>query len=581
MWNGLRLLVVLLLCCVFACAEAGESPVIAEGAWGTITQLDLDQARASSRRGTTDEVLIEQWARNALGAQKALAEKLDQEANAGWRLWAIEQSRGGRELFEKVVSGAVSVTEEETRQAYQDRITGYRTPGSYSFRYIFADTTEITEPTRIAAVRAKIAQAQTELLASLGTNPQRPWMVAESVFNEVAKKYSDVKGDPTRVAGPFKFDEPLQPVIKQMSLSLKKGEVSPVFSTKYGFEILRLEDYIPDTTAEYEKVAGTLRQTLENNKQMEKSKAYIEDLKSNQERYEIYKDRLNHMLPGAHFDVPSTTAVVRAGKNLWAPEKLDEFMNILYRRDWIQARSLEAASDLTWRAFVLPQLLHEDALQAGLINRPTEVARVRFETNTVLANAWVTQHTQLQVAELPAITTEELKARYERNIEQHQEAPKFQMVILTYPINEIRTERKSPAQIEFLYREGEKKLREITPDLIAGASPAEIAQTTTKEARPLTTEIKWVSEGLEFNLDAWETLKKVPPGEWCATPLRTDKGACLVQILDHVPQLTKSLETVINTLKRQITVERSRTIQGELLKQLTDEAKATLKMKTP
>ncbi len=558
-------------------ATASEDPVVAEGAWGKITQAQLEYARESSPPGTTDEALIEQMARDFLGAQKALEKGIDKDLLTRWRLWSIDQGVGGRQLYENLVASVVKITTEELHQAYQERISKYRTPGNFSFRYIFSDTTECKSPAEIEAVKAKIDLAHKELLADLGENPQRPWIVRTERFVEVAKKYSDVKGEPGRVAGPFKFDEPLQPIIKETALSLKPHEVSPVFSTRYGYEILRLEDRIHDSTTAFSVAATSLRHELENAAKMKKGRDYIEALRNDNSRYEIYEDKLVHMLPGAHFEVPSTTAVVRVGKRLYAPEELQEFLENVCRRDWVRAKEKKEAIDLVWRAFVLPQLLREEAEKAGYTNSVTEQARAQRDRNAVLAGAWLIKETDLITSALPKPTTDEVRAVYEKEKDNYRIADRYLLSVILFPMDEIKKKDTNPAQIEFLYREGESCLSDILSQIIKGASPEALVNATANDKRPLKFEKKWYGKGVGFGHNTWETIEKLMPGDWTETPIRSEAGVSIMKAEQIEPERVKTFEEVSQTLFRKVISDRTNSIKSELIKKLTDEALSSLK----
>jgi hypothetical protein len=164
--------------------EDGPDKVVAECDGEVIRKIDLDVARPTLPAGATDEFIIEQLARNLLGQKKALQAGIDQEPDIKWRLWAIEMNAASRDLFERQIIAGINPSDEEVKKAYQERITNYVVPGSFSFRYIFGDTTECTSKEQVAEVRKKIDQAHQELLKPLGQNAAPPWIVAVTHFKE-------------------------------------------------------------------------------------------------------------------------------------------------------------------------------------------------------------------------------------------------------------------------------------------------------------------------------------------------------------------------------------------------------------
>lgn len=560
-------------------SKSGSDQVIAECDGGVIRQVDLESARQVFPAGATDELILEQIAKSFLGQKKALDAHLSEEPEVKWRLWSIDMSGGGRELFERQIAAGINPGTQEIRKAYQDRITSFVVPGSFSFRYIFGDTTECTSKEQVEVVRRKIDQALAELLKPLGQNPSSPWIVDITHFNEVANQYSDVRGDPTRIAGPFSHKEPLQPVIKQVALSLTPGEVSKVFSTRYGYEILRLETIVQDSTTEFDSVKDSIRQELIRSQQNQRAKEYIQKLKDDPGRYEIYEARFVQILPGAHFEVPSTTAAIRVGKKLYPPEDIENYLKNLHRREWARSREKKAAMDLAWQAFILPQLLHEEAEKAGYTQRATEQARIRFEKASFLGNSWLRKETEKYVEGLPVPATDELMDLYILQSDKHRVAAQYQMTVITYPIEELKDRSAKPARNEFLFRDGEKRLADILASLIGGASPDQVVKATQNEAKPLTKEVRWISKGLEFPEVTWPELARSPIGQWYPKAIRTEKGVVIVQLLDLAPERTKPLEEVRAQLIREQKNTKAREFFDQKANQLSEEARASLKVR--
>lgn len=552
---------------------AAEDPAVAEGPWGQITRLELEEARRIPTGAATEEVLIQVLARQHLAAAKATEAKLDEAPETRWRLWLAEQRTGAQEFIQERIAARAQVTPEELRAAYRERLNRYVTPETFSFRYIFSDTTECTSPAEVAQVKARIDQALAELLKPLGSSPKRPWVVNLESFNEVAKTYSTVKGDPTRVAGPFKLDEPLQAAIKQTALTLKTGEISPVISTKYGYEILRLEDRVSASTKEFEAVADEIRRELVRSKQEAAVEAYYQSLRDADARWDIYLDRFVFLLPGSHREIPSTTHVARVGAQRWLPEELADFMRATNRRNWLMSKDKEKALELTWTAFIRPQLIHEDALAAGYVDLPTLQARLKIERSAILGSAWLDSETNQIISGLPAPGTEEIQRRYQEQLERFREAEMYELERILHPLEELKDKTLNPARREFLYREGEKRLAEVVVELVTGASGEQVALGSANEAHPLKFSRKWVSKGLEFSAEVWDKIKSQESGQWLPEPTRTDQGVTLVRFVDYRAERVRDLEEVRSQISTEIKKERVTETRQGLLDTLLDEAR--------
>lgn len=138
--------------------------------------------------------------------------------------------------------------EEDLQKAYEEKKQDYFQQQQFSFRHIFFRTVDLPEDQQMKA--RERADAALALIK------------AGSPFVEVAKLYSDSerKGE---VIGPmtpskYKPEKPLNPTLENALLAMKEGDVSDVISTKYGFEILKLETMRPEGYQTLDEVRNPL-----------------------------------------------------------------------------------------------------------------------------------------------------------------------------------------------------------------------------------------------------------------------------------------------------------------------------------
>ncbi len=143
-------------------------------------------------------------------------------------------------------------TLEEIQEYYDEHIDDFRETERFKFRHVFFKT--VDEP---PAKQEEALEQAKEALAKLKAGED---------FVKVAEEYSDSEKKGT-IAGPFKVDEPdpqkrLNPVIQEAVLALEPGQFSDIVKTKYGYEILRLEEYIPPEPRPLRRVRGQIERAL-------------------------------------------------------------------------------------------------------------------------------------------------------------------------------------------------------------------------------------------------------------------------------------------------------------------------------
>ncbi len=155
------------------------------------------------------------------------------------------------------------ITEEEVRSFYEQK--PFKRDEAVHLNHILLSVAEDTAPAEKEKIRQKAAQF-------------RRMIVAGADFAELAKEHSDSSeadgdlGYIKRNYMPVAFDE--------MVFSLKKGEISSVFETPFGYHIAKLIDKRPAGVVPYEEVRDFIRRYLQNQRKPQMIAAHIEELRS-------------------------------------------------------------------------------------------------------------------------------------------------------------------------------------------------------------------------------------------------------------------------------------------------------------
>lgn len=144
----------------------------------------------------------------------------------------------------------VQIGEKETREIYELNVEKYKVPESVSLRHILIKTL----PTDDATTRTKALKRAEEVLEKTKKGED---------FSKLAKIYSEDSAtiDSGGYLGNVEKGQLLKP-IDEVAFSLKKGEISRIVKSPYGFHILKAEDIQSPRTKSFKEVEAILKADL-------------------------------------------------------------------------------------------------------------------------------------------------------------------------------------------------------------------------------------------------------------------------------------------------------------------------------
>lgn len=533
-----------------------------------ITEWDLEYTRDRSNGQGDREAWMRTIARDRLGALKAEEAGLPESSpELKWRLWSLENSVGA-EAYLANLTKDVSVEESEVRDYYDNNRERFLKQPSFSFQYIFCDTTELKSKADIERFRDQLEIARKKLVDSASPDSS----ISLEKFSEVAGN-CECAGEPkVQSAGPFQLDEPIQDVIKQAALSLEPGQFSPVISTKYGFQIIRLEDRTEASVImEYEDIKDRIRQFLEGPLKQAKIQNYLEDLKTQTDRYKIHPIQLEHQLPGAHRKKPESPYVVEIGDAKWEPEDFKNFMKTIHRQEWMMSHKIDKASQTTLNRLVIPSLLHLDAQAAGFGEAATEIAKWKNLRDQTLAYYWVMHTANRLASETPQPTTEEYRAYYDQNPGKFTIPERYRVRWILAPLSSATDTERSPADIEFEYRDLEAAMAQLHSEVLGETTPTAVLEKWREEIPGLEEKTDWLYRGGQLSKETWEKIGLDTRG-WLEGTYRTQEGVILVEILDSQESFKKPFSTDQVAITNPVKLERKARIVRKTWENLEEEA---------
>lgn len=141
------------------------------------------------------------------------------------------------------------VSDEAIRTYYQEHLSQYHTPEQRRARHILF---KVDESAAAEIKAAKKASAE-QVLAQLRQGAD---------FAALAKQHSeDSSKERGGDLGFFRSGQMVAP-FEQSAFALKKGEISDIVTTPFGYHIIKLEEIRPATTRSMEEVVGAIRKEL-------------------------------------------------------------------------------------------------------------------------------------------------------------------------------------------------------------------------------------------------------------------------------------------------------------------------------
>ncbi len=449
-------------------------------------------------------------------------------------------------------------TEEEIQEYYNRHLDEFRETERYKFRHIFFKT--VDEP---SAKQEKALERAKQALAKLKEGAD---------FVKVAEEYSESEKKGT-IVGPFRVDEPdpqkrINPEIQKAVLALEPGRFSDIIKTKYGYEILRLEEYVKPEPKPLQRVRSQIVRELRGE--------FIE--KSKREFKEKYMDEaLTDWNPDI-VDDPSAESADVICRVYGRPVTVGMYKALFkgYRGRSRQAELEENGRDEFIKEYlVLKMIAVNKAYERGLHERRPSIDRFkRFEImglfNAVMNERWD------KYQEQHPITEEQIKEAYE---EQKERLLEPRRAVAGEIIRWLPEHDETVMYEEYKAREAAKEpLLEALERIKAGEDFAAVA----KDISEATTAADGGRVGVLDSRDSWRgrgfvsQLFRLKEGEVSEEPFEIEDGYALAYMFEELPQESMSLEESRARIRRMLLTRQRNEFWEQLMDKYIDSDRITI-----
>ena len=218
-----------------------------------IATEEIDAAVAAARARYKDRAAFEQEL-----AQQYLDE-------AGYRR-KLRRQRAIKQVVERQVMPAISVSEEDVLGFYQANPQRYQIPEKFRLSHILIRTTPGEDPDQNPTARHTIEMIRAQLRQG-------------AEFGALARQYSE---EPRREQGGdlgYVRRGQILPQLEEVVFNLAIGEISPILTSAHGFHLFRVTDRTPEREISLEEARPDIQETLMQLKRDRAVAAYVDALR--------------------------------------------------------------------------------------------------------------------------------------------------------------------------------------------------------------------------------------------------------------------------------------------------------------
>jgi peptidyl-prolyl cis-trans isomerase C len=258
-------LAVLVLCLAFLALpgcqkkDAGKPEILAQVGKETLSLDDLQELIPAEYRGALGlqekESLVQSWVNTELIYQAAMKNGLNKEKDIARKLRAMERQMLANEMVQRKIMTKVQVTEEEAKKYYD------------------AHAPEFAVDLRLRHILSPSEEQARMIRDSLNAGADFAALARQHSMDPAGQAGGDL-GFMQRGVGtaPLEFEE--------AAFALKKGEISGVVRTNFGYHILQVTESHPlKQKATFDQIKGQLMNSLTARRQQEAFDQALESYK--------------------------------------------------------------------------------------------------------------------------------------------------------------------------------------------------------------------------------------------------------------------------------------------------------------
>ncbi len=244
-----------------------------------VNSLPPQMKMAVMQNAKLKRMFLDRWVQLTLLGMKAKDMGLDKDPDVQRRMDTLRNSLLAQELYRKKIQYKKDqIPESQLKKFYEEHKSEFTTPEMVRARHILIRVKDSKDDKAWKAARKEIMGIKAKIAKGAD-------------FAEMAKKYSQDPGSKDRGGdlGYFGRGKMIKP-FEDAAFSLKKGEVSDVVKTPFGYHLIKVEDKKPASVKPFKQVESQVREKLAKEQEQKVLETMIADLKKQ------YKVEINEKL---------------------------------------------------------------------------------------------------------------------------------------------------------------------------------------------------------------------------------------------------------------------------------------------
>jgi peptidyl-prolyl cis-trans isomerase C len=248
-------------------AKVGTSKITVEEFEAKIEKIPpFYKKRVATPEGKKE--FLDRLVMDELYYQEAVSRGLDKDSEYLDQIEAIKRNILASKVKKQILEQSVTPSDDEIRQYYEENKEEFTVPESLKLRHILVKVTRPFAAPGETEAKPTPEQAKEEAAAKAKIQKAAAKLNGKVAFEDVAKEFSDDK------ASAMKGGEipPVRKGVKSKEFEdaawalTAPGQVSPIFQDRRGFNLVKLEEMLPASVKEFDKVKEQIKRKLENEK---------------------------------------------------------------------------------------------------------------------------------------------------------------------------------------------------------------------------------------------------------------------------------------------------------------------------
>ncbi|HKO56005.1 MAG TPA: peptidyl-prolyl cis-trans isomerase [Thermoanaerobaculia bacterium] len=240
----------------------------------TVTQEQLDRMydnlgarmKANYQKSGGKGAFLENYIAKRLVIQEALKAGFDRKPEIQAELQAAREAA----LFDRYVRDVVAqpvITDEEVKKYYDEHPDEFRTPETVKVRQIIimpngAGPKPHTKEEAMALIQQIASELRQKVVVSPNTDPAGAARIMQAHFAQAAQQYSEDGSAANGGDLGWVQRDQLDATFADAAFTMKKGALSGVIETRYGYHLIFVDDKRPPSTESFDEAKGAIREFL-------------------------------------------------------------------------------------------------------------------------------------------------------------------------------------------------------------------------------------------------------------------------------------------------------------------------------